>query len=51
MARTPAINRFASAVSDAWADCRYASRRFVELSTTADLRPGTARRSGRRHAG
>jgi hypothetical protein len=50
MARTPAIHRFASAVSDAWADCRYASRRLVELNTV-NLRTGTARRASRRHAG
>jgi hypothetical protein len=50
MARTPAINRFAYAVSDAWADCRYASHRLAELRTT-NLRTGTAHRSGRRHAG
>jgi hypothetical protein len=50
MARTPAMNRFASAISDAWADCRYASHRFVALSST-NLPPGRAPRSGRRHAG
>lgn len=50
MARTPAMHRFASAVSDAWADCRYASRRLVELNT-GSLRTGTARRTSRRHAG
>jgi hypothetical protein len=50
MARNPAIHRFASAVSDAWADCRYASRRLVELNT-ANLRTGTARPSSRRHVG
>jgi hypothetical protein len=50
MARTPAINRFASAVSDAWADCRYASHRLVALQT-GHLRTGTAHRSGRRHVG
>jgi hypothetical protein len=50
MARTPAINRFASAVSDAWADCRYASHRLVELRG-ANLRPGTAHRSSRCHVG
>jgi hypothetical protein len=50
MARTPAIRRFASAVSDAWADCRYASQRLVELNTV-NFRTDSAHRSGRRHVG